>query len=129
MDAINVQIANHVPWPSIVKNLASTYWTNFSKHVMSVIKIVMNVKNVPTALTTLKVLYFMKNITNNLRLSSIRMEKSVLNLKEETFYKIISLINLILVRYKNKKSIFYKLKVVKSVKTRTASVVFLARLV
>ena len=57
------------------------------------------------------------------------MEKSVLNLKEETFYKIISLINLILVRYKNKKSIFYKLKVVKSVKTRTASVVFLARLV
>ena len=60
MDAINVQIANHVPWPSIVKNLASTYWTNFSKHVMSVIKIVMNVKNVPTALTTLKVLYFIK---------------------------------------------------------------------
>ena len=61
MDAINVQIANRAPWLSIAKNLASTYWTNFSKLVMSVIKIAMNAKNVLTALTILKVSNFIKN--------------------------------------------------------------------
>ena len=58
MVVINVQIANRAPWLSIAKNLASTYWTNFSKLVMSVIKTAMNAKNVPTALTILKVPYF-----------------------------------------------------------------------